>query len=44
MAVYITAIDPTIKRRVSFVVKRGWAVSIITGYRFKYKVRAKMKP
>ena len=34
---YITAIDPTLKRRVLFLVKNGWAISVITGYKFSYK-------
>ena len=34
---YITAIDPTLKRRVLFLVRNGWAVSLITGYKFRYK-------
>ena len=33
---YITAIDPTLKRRVLFLVKNGWAISVITGYKFRY--------
>jgi hypothetical protein len=33
---YITAYDPTIKKRVLFIVKNGWAVSVISGYKFKY--------
>lgn len=33
---YITAYDPTIRKRVLFVVKGDWAVSVITGYKFKY--------
>jgi len=34
---YITAIDPIIKKRVLFIVKDGWAISLITGHRFKYQ-------
>lgn len=33
---YIFAFDPTIKKRVLFIVKNGWAISVITGYRFRY--------
>ena len=36
-AKFISAIDPTIRTRVLFLVKNGWAVSIITGYKFKYE-------
>lgn len=35
--IYITAYDPTIRKRVLFIVKNGWAVSVITGYKFKYE-------
>jgi hypothetical protein len=34
---YITAIDPRLKRRVLFLVRNGWAVSLITGYKFRFK-------
>lgn len=37
MTKYITAFDPTIKKRVLFIVKNGWAISVITGYKFRYK-------
>jgi hypothetical protein len=37
MTKYITAFDPTIKKRVLFMVKNGWAISVITGYKFRYK-------
>lgn len=36
MARYIFAYDPTIKRRVTFIVENGWAISMVTGYRFRY--------
>jgi len=36
---YITAFDRIIKKRVLFIVKNGWAISVITGYKFKYKGR-----
>jgi len=34
---YISAIDPIIRRRVLFIVINGWAISLITGHRFKYQ-------
>ena len=37
MTKYITAFDPTIKKRVLFIVKNGWAISVITGYKFRYR-------
>ncbi len=33
---YIYAFDPLIKRRVVHVVLNGWAVSLVTGHKFKY--------
>ncbi len=36
---YITAFDPTINRRVLFIVRNGWAISVITGYKFRYRPR-----
>lgn len=38
---YISAFDPTIKKRVLFIVKNGYAISIISGYKFKYEVKKK---
>jgi len=35
---YISAIDPIIKERVLFLLKDGWAISLITGHKFKYEV------
>jgi len=35
---YISAIDPIIKKRVLFLLKDGWAISLITGHKFKYEV------
>ena len=34
---YITAIDPRLKHRVLFLVRGGWAISVITGYKFRFK-------
>ncbi|MHB1811398.1 MAG: hypothetical protein ACYCPR_03165 [Thermoplasmataceae archaeon] len=34
---YITAFDPIIKKRVLFIVKNGWAISVITGHKFRYR-------
>lgn len=34
---YIYALDPKIKRRCIFVVIEGYAHSLITGFKFKYK-------
>jgi hypothetical protein len=39
---YITAFDPIIKERVLFILKDGWAISLITGHKFRYEVK-KMK-
>lgn len=33
---YITAYDPTIRRRVVFIVRNGTATSLVTGYSFWY--------
>jgi hypothetical protein len=41
MAKYITAFDPKLRKRVLFIVKNGWAVSVITGYKFKYEPKKK---
>jgi len=35
---YISAIDPIINKRVLFIVVDGWAISLITGHKFKYEV------
>jgi len=35
---YISAIDPIINKRVLFIVKDGWAISLITDHKFKYEV------
>jgi len=34
---YISAIDPIIRKRVLFVLIVGWAISLITSYKFKYE-------
>lgn len=36
---YIYAFDPSIKKRVVFVVRNGVAVSLVTGRRFRYRPR-----
>jgi len=36
-AKYIYAYDPIIKWRVVHVVKNGWAISLATGNKFRYK-------
>ena len=36
MSKYISAYDPSLKRRVLFLVKDNWAISVISGYKFKY--------
>lgn len=36
LAKYIYAYDPLIKRRVAHVVVNGWAISLVTGNRFRY--------
>lgn len=41
MTKYITAYDPKIRKRVLFLVKNGIAISVITGYSFKYKPKKK---
>lgn len=33
---YIYAYDPTIGKRVPFIVKDGYAVSMVSGHRFPY--------
>lgn len=33
---YITAFDPTIRKRVVHIVANGWATSLVTGHRFRY--------
>ena len=33
---FIYAMDPYLKRRVVYVVKDGWAISLISGHKFKY--------
>ena len=34
---YIYAFDPIIKRRVVHVIIDGWAISLVTGNKFRYK-------
>lgn len=34
---YITAYDPIIKRRVLHILRDGYAISVITGNKFKYR-------
>jgi hypothetical protein len=34
--VYITAYDPIAKKRVVYVIKDKWAVSLVTKHKFKY--------
>ena len=34
---YIYAYDPIIQRRVVHVVVDGWAISLVTGHKFKYR-------
>lgn len=36
-AKYISAIDPILEKRVIFKVINGYAISLLTGYKFKYK-------
>jgi len=36
MAKYIYAYDPIIRKRVVHVVKGGYAISMVTGHKFKY--------
>ncbi len=40
-AKHISAVDPTIRKRVLFIVHDGWAVSMVTGYKFKYTIDQK---
>ena len=35
----ISAIDPIINKRVLFIVKDGWGISLITGHKFEYEVK-----
>jgi len=37
MTKYITAYDPIIKKRVVHIVEGGWAISLVTGHRFRYR-------
>jgi hypothetical protein len=37
MPQYIYAYDPKIGKRVVHVVKNGWAVSLVTGNKFRYE-------
>jgi len=37
MAQYIYAYDPIIKKRVVHIVKNGWAISLVTGNKFRYR-------
>jgi len=37
MPKYITAYDPIIGKRVVHIVEDGWAISLVTGHRFKYR-------
>jgi len=37
MAKYIYAYDPVIKKRVPHLVVNGWAISLVSGNRFKYR-------
>ncbi|MDA8054123.1 MAG: hypothetical protein M0Z77_00555 [Thermoplasmatales archaeon] len=34
---YITAYDPIIKKRVVHKVINGWAISLVTGHKFRYE-------
>ena len=36
---YITAYDPVIKHRVVFRVIKGYAISLVSGYKFQYDKR-----
>ena len=36
---HISAYDPTIRKRVIFVVNNGIAVSLATGYKFNYPIK-----
>ena len=36
MAKYISAYDPIIKQHVVHKVIKGWAISLVSGYKFKY--------
>lgn len=42
MSKYISAYDPSLRRRVLFLVRNDWAISVISGYKFKYD-REKVK-
>ena len=34
----IYAYDPIVRKRVVHVVKAGWAISVVSGHRFRYEV------
>jgi len=36
---YVYAYDPILKRRCVHLVKNGWAISLVTGHRFRYRGR-----
>lgn len=40
---YIYAYDPVVKKRVVHVVKRGWAISMVTGNKFRYVEKKEAK-
>jgi hypothetical protein len=37
---YVYAFDPEIKRRVVHVIRGDWAISLVTGHRFRYPEKA----
>jgi len=37
----IYAYDPIVRKRVVHVVKDGWAISVVSGHKFKYEVNEK---
>jgi hypothetical protein len=43
MSKYISAYDPVTKHRVLFRVIKGYAISLVSGYKFKYDNKKKVK-
>lgn len=39
MPEFIYAYDPIIRKRVPHVVRNGWAISLVTGNKFRYSAR-----
>lgn len=40
---YVYALDPKVNRRVVHVIINGWAISMVTGHRFRYDDKSEAK-